>query len=213
MQEKERVANQARQALRRIRGAVVGGGVTPREMQQESTQVLDRFASAMLQLENRSDLLRPEHQDLDNVAELNQYVANLLTDVNPLSVHDCDIHSWLVDLMVRQLDSDRAIERRLGGRGVAELKRGLEVPVVALLSTGAMALAGLSYVYNFPVLVAAVEMEGNQASQVVLSPEVPERASQVVVYDDVFGSQWRAVKDKLEQKLVGTGTTIIRGNS
>jgi len=173
-------AKATRGALRRARDAAVRGKISPGEMQEISTQVLDKFAKALLEIKN-SNLLKPKdiHPEISHVEVLNNYVASLLRNEQPLNLAGNPLDDSIVNsfyLVIPRLCLFKV--------------EGTE-SMIALLSTGALAMAVFSYLHEVPLYVAAVD--ANRQNAILLN--IPGRNA--VVVDDIVGAQAKLVGENL----------------
>lgn len=185
-----------RNAFRRIRNAVTTGKISIEEMQEYSEKVSNSFAKALLSLEKPALLKESDREsNINHVENLNAYVENLLKDEPRLNVAGNSFDNSSVTLLVQILTKE-TILKRYGHP---------ESTIVALLSTGALNLALLSYIYDLKIMFAAVNRTRDQA----FVPPLPD--GPITVIDDVLGKQALVTAEEISQQGHKVKTKNILG--
>lgn len=179
----EKVGDVARRALRRIRSAAVHGDIDAETMQTESKKVLHLFAKALLKL-THDRLLKDEDKkiDIDHVKNLNDYVQNLFPETKELHDAGPEVLNWI---------SLNSFAKNSTRDHLDKFKHAPDQdPVfIALLSTGALGMAILSYIHNIDLYVAAISSD---KSTIVL-PELPT-SKPIIIVDDIVKGQAEALE-------------------
>lgn len=184
----------ARDTLRRIRQAAVSGAISPNEMQYHAKETMDAFAKALLQLK-KPEMLKPEDAEVDHISHLNRYTNELFLEHEKLNTAGNPIGEDFVNMLITVFSRPtypKKFDHENSG-------------VVALLSTGALALAISSYLYDVSVFVAAVDKEKTRAVIADLDKE------KVVVVDDVVGRQVNVVGQELKNRGHKVDSKTIMG--
>lgn len=182
----------ARDGLRRIRAAAVDGEISAEEMQRLSDETNRKLALALLQ--KNPNRLKPEDQFpiIPHVENLNKYLLTLLPDTQRLNLVGNPMDQGFVSMVSDVFGSARMIDK------YKHTPDSEKPTLVALLSTGAVALSIFSYLYDIPVYVAAVNKNRNQ----VVVPALPADRD-ITVIDDVVGSQAKLVQSKIRDVFNG----------
>lgn len=189
------------ETLRHMRGAVSNKLITPDQMQEHGTELLDKFAKALFALEkpeflHQDDTLKDAKSHLDS---LNEYILQLnqtvLTDSQRLTTHDRYVGTLdeeIFEVVFALIESGLAEKKYLVN----------EADHFSLLSTGAMIFALIAYVYQISVTLVAV----NKEKTVVYMQEGFKPTREIaLIYDDLEGEQAHRVAAAVKRAMLGNG--------
>lgn len=182
----------ARDGLRRIRAEAFSGRVSPEEMQSFSNETNRKLALALL--EKNPSKLKPEDRSpsIPHSESLNNYLLSLFPDTEKLNLVGNPMDAGLVSMIENVFGSARQFDK------YKHTPTSEKPTLVALLSTGAVALSIFSYLYDIPVYVAAVNRNRDQ----IVVPALPLDRD-ITVIDDVIGSQAKLVQNKIRDIFKG----------